>query len=963
MNDIKGPKRGPQASIQWMLQIEGGRTLGPLKTEDVIYRISEGILSGNEKIKKYPDGQWTTVSREPVFYDELLKVLEQTVERNKVNKIPQEKAKPESPPEPTKVKPVEQMPPKSKSNPLIPLTPILKNESLPEVDGETHALVPTPKLNPLTPAKAITTVKPAEVPKKPVHVQKKSSSPLAGILFIGALVLGALAYYSGDLMKPKSDFLKLRFPRPTTKVTLSEDEQRQLLRKAYALFLRDEVDSYLEAQNVLVRLIEGNSQAAEPRGLLCIVHKELWPFAKQDSKDIDIFQASRKGARLLDPVGENGIKCEISYLIVLGKYKDAMGLIDHIANRRAIEASPIIFSLKAELLASDKKYKDAIAWALEAAKIWPQWAKAQYQTAFYLDETSQTKEALERYGMLFTANPQHRLGLIDYGAMMYTKLKNEGEALKTLQVAISGGSRIAKSEEAKAYYYLGRIYADKKNMDKALDYAEKSYQFNPGDLKARDLLIQLGGSPNIKVTANKNNELIFLGDQYYRAGDCLSAQAEYKAAFDLDPSNALAATKAARCLWQLSQVTESFAWLNKAIAADRKLSWPYYLMADYYSQRYNFQAAVQVLNNASGSLQNNSEILRGYGLIELRRNNFKDAIAYLERAKKAFDNDVETLTLLAKAYTGKSSGTDYEKAMQMAVKAIELEDTNPEAHVAYAKILVQTKNVDQGANYLIELVKKYSYTLEFKLGLADIYRENERYRQAQDIYEQVLLFDDRNKAALMGLAESYQGQALLTNALKLFLKASLADPADPEPLVKAGLVYMDAGRYGDAIIQFERSLKVNPNYPRVHYLIGRTYMAMKNYSKALEAGENEKKMNPNVADSYILAGEIYMLMNQYSKCATEYQMAIKLRPKGADNYVKLAICHLNAGNIDIAESMLNLASAQESGFPEIYKIQGNIFEKRADNGAAVQAYSKYLSLLPNAPDKKTIEQKIDRLSR
>lgn len=102
MTKSPGP-RGPKPAIQWILQIEGGRTLGPLKTEDVIFRISEGIVSGNEKIKRYPDGQWTIVSREPVFYDYLLEALEKTVEENKIKK-----QSPPTPPPPQPSQPQQQ---------------------------------------------------------------------------------------------------------------------------------------------------------------------------------------------------------------------------------------------------------------------------------------------------------------------------------------------------------------------------------------------------------------------------------------------------------------------------------------------------------------------------------------------------------------------------------------------------------------------------------------------------------------------------------------------------------------------------------------------------------------------------------------------------------------------------------------------------------------------------------------
>jgi tetratricopeptide (TPR) repeat protein len=131
---------------------------------------------------------------------------------------------------------------------------------------------------------------------------------------------------------------------------------------------------------------------------------------------------------------------------------------------------------------------------------------------------------------------------------------------------------------------------------------------------------------------------------------------------------------------------------------------------------------------------------------------------------------------------------------------------------------------------------------------------------------------------------------------------------------------------------------------------------------AIESASEEKKNNPNLADPYILAAEVYSSLRDYQKCATEYQQALRLRPQGADIYVRISKCYRLSGNLDVAENMLNIAASQESGFAEIYKEQGAIYEQKGDRRAAAQAYTKYLALSPNAPDRKEIESRISLLA-
>ena len=111
-----------------------------------------------------------------------------------------------------------------------------------------------------------------------------------------------------------------------------------------------------------------------------------------------------------------------------------------------------------------------------------------------------------------------------------------------------------------------------------------------------------------------------------------------------------------------------------------------------------------------------------------------------------------------------------------------------------------------------------------------------------------------------------------------------------------------------------------------------------------------------------MAAEIYSSLRDYQKCAAEYQLALKLRSQGADIYVRIAKCYRLSGNLDVAENMLNIAAGQESGYADIYKEQGAVYEQKGDKRAAAQAYTKYITLSPNAPDRREIESRISVLA-
>lgn len=950
--------RGPKSSIQWLIKTESNRQLGPYSTEAVLKLIAEGAFTGSEQIKRYPDGKWNPISRQPDFYDKLLEALEEVkkpVAKNRekfeaetvIAKIPISKASQNSDPD--------------KFERTMVLKETADREKAVEKTAERTSVtkILQEPVNPNSMTGYPQTLDMTSIDDLD-RKQKTKSAKLPLFLITLALIFAGVAYlWPEENQKAEGVKPNLLVPKQNASTTMQPTEIKSGIQRGVVDYVKDTYESYSDAQNKLVSVIEGAPQNIEARGILCLVYKELWPYVKQDSKDIDAMSYMAKSTRSLDPTGISGIYCEVAKLMTQGKYKEARGIVEFALNQPQMSTSPVLYGLKAELLYEERDTKTAILYVDKARQLWPDWTKASFDLGKYFARSEQNAQAVQALQATIQQNPRHKLAQIEYGILLFKGYRQNEEAIRLLSAVVGAQGRLSRLDESRVHFFLALIYAERKDLAKAKEYAQKAYDLNPGDPNAKDLLVRLGGSTDISGKSAKNNELVFLGDQHFRTGNCLAAQAEYKAAFDLDPTNAVAAMKAARCLWQLSQGSEAINWLNRAIKADPKLTSAYVLQADYYSDKYNYLSAMQVLNKAGGLFPNNYEVLRGYGLVEFRRNNIKDAIAYLQRAYKIYENDIETLILLAKAH---SANKDFSSAQKYAVRAIELDSTNNEAQIVYAKILTQFQGLDTGLIYIRDLINKFSYTIEFRQALAELYREQEKYAQSQKIYEQIVDADPKNKKARLGLGESYQEQAMFDKALKEFLAATVIDPSDAEGLMRAGLLYMDIGKNGEAITQFKRALLVNNLYPRLNYYIGRAYFQNGQYEEALGAAMEERRINPSLADSYILAAEIHSSTRQFQKCAVEYQQAIRLRPQGADLYVRVARCYRQSGSPDIAESMLNIASSQESGLPEIYKELGAIYETKGDFRAAVTAYNKYLALSPNAPDRKEIESLINSLA-
>ena len=935
----------------WVLRSDRGQLRGPYDTQKILTMIKEGTLSGDEMIARYPGGSWVAISQEVEFYDHLLNALSkpenEAYHNHNLKDVNSEE---------TVVMPE---PPKKEDT-------AVKSKSRVGSAANTNQLPPPPAPGRPAPVIDLKNIETIEKEQKIKVVWR----PLVGVVFLIIVTIGVFFWPSDN----SSGKIRLLAPKKGSP-SFSDSEVKEKTQQALLDIEKDTVESYVKAQNKLVSLIEGAPMDLSARALLCLVYKELWPYTFQDERDLKTITEFSQATKNLNLISVQGNICETVKLMTLGRVSQARGAVDNMfANPDDTGFLSIVYLLKGELLKFDRDYINARAFFAEAVQKAKDWLKPKSALAMLLLEQKEYGKAVEGFQVILKANPSHKVAQLGLGIALYEGLKKSDEAQQWLKTGLDSKALGPRPLEARAYYVLAVIMLERGDKNQAREAAEKAYERNPQDENTKELLVRLGGLDKLKVSSSQKNELVFLGDQYARQGDCFSAQAQYKTAFELDQKNAVAAEKAAKCLWQLNQAQEAIEWLKKATRADPNLISAYVLQADYLSQRYDFFGANQILQAARRLAPNSYEIQRGFAQVEFRKNNLEGALSYGQKALSLFQGDIENLILLSQANiflakrifpsTAKETETRQkaiEDAMKYAIKALEIDGTNVEAVRNYALILSMTTGVDAGIRYLQDQIKKFSASYEYRVALADILRGEQRYSEAQLIYEQVVDADPKNKEAYLGLGDSYRAQKDMTKALKAFLSASSLDPSDALPLFEIGKLHLDSQRFDEAMKYFERVSKVNPNYPRTHFYRAKAGFMAGQYSFALDEIKKEKKNNPYVSDSYILAAEIHEALKQYNECSSEYAHAIKLRAQPAITYVNAARCYRMGSSLEIAEDMVAIAASRESGLAEIYREQGAIFQTKGQRQEAFKAYCIYLELNPNAPDKKAVATRIAEL--
>ncbi len=600
-------KKSGEITDQWIIKLETEQVKGPYSTDAIYKMIVEGIFSGQEEISIYPDGDWRPISKQSEFYEALLESLENPIERDVKNAVKME------------AETVIRASPKS----TVPSNP--NGLSFRELSD---------KMNAISAANEVTVIEPMETPTpKPmplVHIEnipqpiqpqnqsllkardeqftleleqiqslrKKETKKILPIALLSVLVLSLIGYFlffDEDTAKVGWVLIAPQTNRPQ----ITPSEIKSYKGKSLGLIKTGQLEDLLLAQKNLVAAVEGAPQDLESRGLLCVVYNTLWPYTKQSADDLKALASLAQSTRSLNPLSSYSDSCQSAYLVAKGQPKDARALVEKVLDQNNEERFilfPFLYLIKADLLEEQQNFINAEAYYTEAAKAFPGWLWAEFGIARSLYKVGKFNESRVIFEKILTTNSSSKAALFGI-AINELKLNNTQKAEQFFSQGFSVKRKLPKNFHLECLQEYIKLLLNKNDQQTALTVAQYGLALSPSHRALKEIVISLGGDEKGNSSSGAS-ELVLLGDQFARGGDHLAAQAQFKAAFDLDPKNASVAFKVAKSLWALNQSREAIVWLDKSIKLDPKNISAYGLKADYLSQKFNFSEASRTLSIA-----------------------------------------------------------------------------------------------------------------------------------------------------------------------------------------------------------------------------------------------------------------------------------------------------------------------------------------------------------------------------
>ncbi len=956
----------------WLLKDKKNRILGPYTEKEIISFIEQGRFKGEEFYSSYPTGQWKPISTHSVFYDHILKTINKKDEKEvkNINNTIESQGIKEENIEPTIV--ISKKETKSKGESSKSRRKQVKIEVPESVHRSKYEDEDEDFYDEESQIIEMEDVR-ANFIKK---LKESLKLPLLIMIVIGAISFAFL--YKGTAKEDQVRLLTVEKKREAWNL----QELKEKLKQSIFYYFKDEVSFYLKSQSRLIQILEGNPKDTLSHYHLCLVYLELWPFAYQDTKDKQTLNDTLNRINKIDKGGVYSGLCNSVKALIDNKYNKALMIADSSLNVLNEESPVFFYYLKAKSLKGLAKNNEARNYIQTLHNLFPKWIAPYMLDAQMYYESHRYTNAIKKYQQVLKIYPKHTSANLRLGILEYKHLKKIDKSEKRLKMALGNLFEIISPQILlESYQTLVEIYLKQQDKEESLFYAKKAYALNPSSNELTVLITRLGNKKELEKTKIKARQLIYQGDILVGEGKCKEAKEYYKKAYYSGTrKNALAAIRIAKCLWQLKISGQAIQWLKKAVTADPKMAEAYFLLVDYLSSNYDFKSALEILDIARRQNPSSYEIFKAYALLAFRQKQYKVAISYGERSLKFYSSDVELYVLLNKSYRALG---DYNKAYLYAEKSIEEDINSIPAQIGYALALGSAYGFSRGENYLKKLMRSFPLIVKYPQALGEYYFEDEKYNKALEVFSFIIKNYPDSKIAYMYLGRIYgflgkrdEDITKYKKAIKYLLKASLLDISDPEPLFYMGWVYMQNEQYNEAENQYQRVLNLNSNYPLIHYYLGRTNFLQggdDNLDRALKFAKVESQKNPNLSFAYTLAGSIYKKKalsasdsvdrkrSNYELCAKEYQKAIRLQNKNIEFYVELISCYRGSGDFDSALQIANKIIEGEgtSGYPEIYRQVGSIYETKGDYKKAQLIYKTYFSLMPSAPDRQAIQRRLE----
>lgn len=403
--------------------------------------------------------------------------------------------------------------------------------------------------------------------------------------------------------------------------------------------------------------------------------------------------------------------------------------------------------------------------------------------------------------------------------------------------------------------------------------------------------------------------------------------------------------------------------------------------------------AAENKDSASSSQISTADKFYREGLKLISQKRFEEAEMLLKRALKEDSKFVNAYIGLAVVYEDIQR---FEEALDELRKAGELEPNNAEIKLGQASVYYHQGKNKEAKEMLEKILEREPLDKRAYNNLGLVYKSLGKFKEAEDSYKKALELDSAFTGARANLSSLYISRGRFVEAKGIILEGTPQDKISNYHLLNnLGIIYFKENNFKEAEELFKRAAE--GGMPEAFYNLALVYIKQDEFGKAESEIYKVTDKQPFFSSANIAVGEILCRRNCPDEAEVEYQKArtggskdlvffvkfgnflikkgeiqgaidiyneaIDIFPQKEILYNNLGVAYFKIKKFDEAEKSFLKALKINGKYADAYFNFGRLCEDREEKYRAVENYKKYLELMPDAADKKEVEEKIKNVSR
>lgn len=418
-------------------------------------------------------------------------------------------------------------------------------------------------------------------------------------------------------------------------------------------------------------------------------------------------------------------------------------------------------------------------------------------------------------------NNYYLLPILTKAYILYKNKDKELEKFLYKIIEIDSSSTIS-------YNYLGRLYYDKRDNNKASEMFSKSLSLdseNPISYFKVGELFQLNGNYQqsskyfkdaIYRLPESDNFKFSLGVSYHSQSLIKDALEQYNEAIKLNPYEDKYYSAISQIYYNKEMYDDALYYAKKSININRNSSYSHVNLAMIYNKLSKKEDAIKEINEA---LKLNNKYSYAYYNLGIFYKDLKNYDESIKAFKNAIKNDYNYLLAyykLGEIYKEKGLLDD---ALKSFTRTIQIDPT---------------------------YINSYN-------EIANIKKSQKKYNEAIFNYKETLKINPKHKNTILELSNLYFKLGIdfysnnkILGAIKYYEESIRLKPDNAMVYNNLGVAYFSINKYDEAIIQFKKACLLDSNYSDAYDNLGIVYdklgnseISLKNYKKACDLGKLE----------------------------------------------------------------------------------------------------------------------------